>query len=154
METATGITYETFRAMAVVGRRPQAGTLRSVDAGLGWLPGSAARVMAGGTPEESPGWLPATPPAGDADQVRAALRALALTPDDLEAARGRYDFGDPWMREVAMVMRRVLRDDIDDGVRRLLLAAVSRSVTRVLTAQRAEADDIRCLMKSAGIPPG
>lgn len=149
METATGITYETFRTMPSAGRRPQTRTLRSVDQGLGWVAGSAARVIAGGEAAADPAWQGT--PAGETDQVRAALRSLALSPRDLEDARGRYDCGTTWAREIAAAMHRVLRDDIDDGVRRILLTAASRSVARVLAVQRAEADDFRSLLESAGV---
>lgn len=66
VENATGLTYETFRswATATVNRSPHAGTLRSIERGIGWRPGSVVEAMGGGQPVTNPAWraLPGMPP--------------------------------------------------------------------------------------------
>ena len=139
VETATSVTYETFRALNDSHpRRMRASTKRQIEAGLGWAPGAVDVIEAGGVPSLLPGWRPFSRPGypDQDDYQRTLLAALGLDAADLAEAQSRFRAGHASIRVIAERVAEVADMDIDDAVRELLYAAAGAAIRNIFATER------------------
>lgn len=157
VEDATGVTYETFRALNDgQPRRMRATTKRQIEAGLGWVTGGVDIASGGGKPAIRPGWRPPArigQPDQDAYQ-RTLLAALGLNAADLAEAQARFDAGHASIRIIAEQVAEVAATDLDEPVRDLLYMASGSAIRHLFDTERRTLDELAQMRSRVNRPAG